>query len=180
MSTLVTSTAQIGTIKDAAGNNTAMSIDTTGRVKTPKTPAFAVRGYGAIQNNATINGLTLATGTDMIYNWTQIDINRDSAFNNSTGIYTVPVAGLYQIQAGYGYKSSSNYLAIRIYATSNDAAAFGYIGTWGNNDNNHTGRQLATIVEATVGQQFGLAMSDSYSNPDTTTSYLWFSAYLIG
>ena len=180
MSDLKVSEVKTDTIKDQAGT-TAITIDTSGRIAMPKVPAFAVRGYGSIQNNATINGLTLASGTDMIYNYTQIDINRDNAFDNTTGIYTVPVAGLYQIQGGFGYKSSSNYLAIRIYATTSDNASFGYIGTWANNDNNHTGRQLATIVEATVGQQFGLAMSDQYSNPSTADkSYLWFSAYMIG
>ena len=174
------STLGIENIEHTNGTS-AMTVDTSGRVAMPKVPAFAVRGYGSIQNNATINGLTLASGTDMIYNYTQIDINRDNAFDNSTGIYTVPVAGIYQVQAGFGYKSSSNYMAIRIYATTSDPNNYGYIGTWANNDNNHTGRQLATIVEATVGQQFGLAMSDQYSNPSTADkSYLWFSAYLVG
>jgi len=174
------STLGIENIEHTNGTS-AMTVDTSGRIAMPKVPAFAVRGYGSIQNNATINGLTLASGTDMIYNYTQIDINRDNAFDNSTGIYTVPVAGLYQIQAGFGYKSSSNYMAIRLFATTSDPTNYGYIGTWANNDNNHTGRQLATIVEATVGQQFGLAMSDQYSNPSTADkSYLWFSAYLIG
>lgn len=174
------STLGIENIEHTNGTS-AMTIDTSGRIKMPKVPAFAVRGFGSIQDGATINGVTLASGQDMIYNYTQIDLNRGNAFNNSTGIYTVPVAGLYQIQAGFGYKSSSNYMAIRIYATSSDAAAFGYIGTWANNDNNHTGRQLATIVEANVGQEFGLAMSDQYSTPSTATvTYLWFSAYLIG
>ena len=174
------STLGIENIEHTNGTS-AMTVDTSGRIAMPKVPAFAVRGYGSIQNNATINGLTLASGTDMIYNYTQIDINRDNAFDNSTGIYTVPVAGIYQVQAGFGYKSSSNYMAIRIYATTSDPNNYGYIGTWANNDNNHTGRQLATIVEATVGQQFGLAMSDQYSNPSTADkSYLWFSAYLVG
>ena len=176
----MSSEIRVNTISHSGGTN-GITIDSSGRIAMPKVPAFAVWGYGSIQNNATINGLTLASGTDMIYNYTQIDINRDNAFNNSTGIYTVPVAGLYQIQGGFGYKSSSNYLAIRIYATTNDPAQYGYIGTWANNDNNHTGRQLATIVEATVGQQFGLAMSDQYSNPSNADkSYLWFSAYMIG
>jgi len=173
------STLGIENIEHTNGTS-AMTVDTSGRIAMPKVPAFAVRGYGSIQNNATINGLTLASGTDMIYNYTQIDINRDNAFDNSTGIYTAPVAGIYQIQAGFGYKNSSNYMAIRLYATTSDAAAFGYVGTWANNDNNHTGRQLATIVEATVGQQFGLAMSDQYSTPSTEKSYLWFSGYLVG
>ena len=95
---------EVTTIKDKTNTNTAISIDTSGRVNIPKVPAFAVRGFGSLQNAATVNGFTVQTGTDIIYNYDSIDINRDSAFNNSTGIYTVPVAGLYQVQAGYGYK----------------------------------------------------------------------------
>ena len=40
MSTLITSTAQIGTIKDAGGSNTGMTINGTGHVLTPNRPAF--------------------------------------------------------------------------------------------------------------------------------------------
>ena len=49
-----------------------------------------------------------------------------------------------------------------------------------NNDNYHTGRHFAHIIEASVGQQFALGMSDTYSNPQTHLFYLWFSAYMIG
>jgi hypothetical protein len=172
---------EVTTIKDKTNTNTAISIDTSGRVNIPKVPAFAVRGFGSIQNAATVNGFTVSAGTDIIYNWTSIDINRDNAFNNSTGIYTVPVAGLYQIQAGFGYKSSSNYMALAIFATSSDHNENGFVKTWANNDNNHTGRQLSTIVEATVGQEFALGMSDTYSTPSTAgIYYLWFSAYMVG
>lgn len=144
-------------------------------------PAFSVRGYGSIQNAATVNGVSIGTGTDIIYNYTTIDINRNDAFNNSTGIYTVPTAGLYQVHAGYGYKTSTNYLGIGLWLTSSDHATNGHIFTWGNNGYNHTGRQLSTIVEATVGQEFALGMSDSYSTPSSGGNYyLWFSGYLIG
>ena len=122
----------------------------------------------------------MSSGTDIIYNWSTIDINRDSAFNNSTGIYTVPVAGLYQIQAGFGYKSSTNYMSLSIFATSSDHNEHGFVKTWANNDNNHTGRHLAVIVNASVGQEFALGMSDTYSTPNTSTYYLWFSAYMVG
>ena len=145
-----------------------------------QTPAFHVRGFGDIQNNATINGITLAAGNDMFYNYQQIDINRDNAFNNSTGIYTVPVAGLYQIQGGFGYKASTNYLAITLFATPNDDTGFGFIRTWANNDNNHTGRELSAVVEASVGQQFGLAATDQFTLPQSNMRYLWFSAFMIG
>ena len=183
MSTLVTSTAQIGTIKNAAGTNNAMTIDTSGRVNIPKIPAFQARGYGTFSSSVSpsVNGVTLGSAYDVIYDYTSVDVNRDNAFSNSTGIYTVPVAGLYHIQAGVGYKSSTNYLALLLFATSSDHAERGYLKTWANNDNNHTGRHMGGIVEASVGQEFALAMSDSYSNPnDTQISYLWFSAYMLG
>ena len=154
-----------------------------GAVTFPNRPAFAVRGYGTFSSSVSpsVNGVTLANGTDVIYNYTSIDINRDNAFNNSTGIYTVPVAGLYQVHAGVGYKSSSNYLGLGLFLTSSDHVNNGYIWTWANNDNNHTGRQLSTIVEATVGQEFAFAMSDSYSNPSNVgIYYTWFSAYMVG
>ena len=67
-----------------------------------------------------------------------------------------------------------------LFLTSSDNATNGTIATWANNDNNHTGRQLSTIVEASVGQEFALGMSDTYSTPNTNAWYCWFSAYLIG
>ena len=151
-----------------------------GAVTFPNRPAFAVRGFGSMQNAATVNGFTVASGTDIIYNYDEVAINRDSAFNNSTGIYTVPVAGMYQVQAGYGYKTSTNYLSLHLFLTANDDTQNGHISTWGNNDNYHTGRHFAHIVEASVGQEFALGMTDLYSTPQTNSIYLWFSAYMIG
>ena len=151
-----------------------------GAVLLPNKPAFSVRGYGSSFHVITVNGVTLHANAQIINNWQSIDINRGNAFNNATGIYTVPVAGLYQLHAGFGYKSSSNYLKLIIYASSSDDSNSGFISTWANNDNNHTGRQLSTIIEASVGQEFACGMSDNYSNPHTTLQYLWFSAYLIG
>ena len=173
------STLGIENIEHTNGTS-ALTVDTSGRINMPKVPAFAVRGYGSIQNAATVNGFTVATGTDIIYNYDEVAINRDSAFDNTTGIYTVPVAGMYQVQAGYGYKNSTNYLSLHLFLTANDDTQNGHLSTWGNNDNYHTGRHFAHIIEASVGQQFALGMSDTYSNPQTHLFYLWFSAYMIG
>ena len=164
------------------GGTTGLTIDSSGRVNIPKVPAFQARGYGAFSDSVspTVNGVTL-NGYNVIYNWQSVDVNRDNAFNNSTGIYTVPVAGLYHIQGGVGYKTSTNYIALLLFATSSDHGERGYLKTWANNDNNHTGRHLGGIVEASVGQEFALAMSDSHSTPNNTEiSYLWFSVFMIG
>ena len=171
---------EVANIKDSTGTNTAMTVDSSGRVAMPKVPAFKCRGFGSLQNGATVNGISIGAGTDIIYNWTSVDINRDNAFNNSTGIYTVPVAGLYHVSAGVGYKSSTNYLLFVLFLTSSDNSTNGNIATWSQNTNQYGGRHLGTIVEASVGQQFALGMSDQYSTPNTNTWYTWFSAYLIG
>lgn len=171
---------EVANIKDSTGTNTAMTVDSSGRLKMPKVPAFSVRGFGSLQNAATVNGVSISTGTDIIYNWTSVDLNRDSAFNNSTGKYIVPVAGLYQVHAGFGYKSSSNYLQFILFLTSSDHSSYGNIAAWADNDTSSHGRQLSTIVEASVGQEFAVGMSDTYSTPSTAVYYSWFSAYLIG
>ena len=145
-----------------------------------QTPAFKCRGFGSLQNGATVNGISIGAGTDIIYNWTSVDINRDNAFNNSTGIYTVPVAGLYHVSAGFGFKSSTNYLMFALFLTSSDNSTNGNIAIWTDNTDQSAGRHLGTTVEASVGQQFALGMSDQYSTPNTSVYYSWFSTYLIG
>ena len=170
---------KVNKIQNSSGTS-ALTIDGSGTVLTPQRPAFSVRGYNSSIREGSVNGVTLHANAQIIYNWQSVVINRGNAFNNSTGIYTVPVAGLYQLHAGVGYKASTNYLKLMIYATSSDADNDGYLATWANNDNNHTGRQMSTIIEASVGQEFAMGMSDVYSTPDTNIAYAWFSAYLIG
>ena len=171
---------EVANIKDSTGTNTAMTVDSSGRLNIPKVPAFKCRGFGSIQNGATVNGISIGAGTDIIYNWDTVDINRDNAFKNSTGKYTVPVAGLYYVSAGFGFKSSSNYLMFVLFLTSSDNSTNGNIAAWSDNDSASHGRHLSTIVEASVGQEFAVGMSDQYSTPNTDTYYSWFSAYLIG
>ena len=76
MSTLITTTAQIGTIKDAAGNATGISIDSSGRVAT-KLEAyghFDLNGnsfssgatMGPFTTTGTLVGITVGTGTGSV------------------------------------------------------------------------------------------------------------------
>ena len=178
------STLRTNTIQDT-GTNTAMTISggTVSFNNAPLTstrPAFAVRGFGSLDSSATVNSISIPNGVDIIYNYDSIDINRGSAFSNSTGKYTVPTAGLYQVHAGFGFKSSTNYIKLILYLTSNDDSLSGHISGWSLNDGQHYNTQLSTIVEASANQEFALGMSDTYSTPYTDKWYLWFSAYLIG
>ena len=84
MSTLITSTAQIGTIKDSGGNATAMTIDSTGRVFKPQTPFISLLRDvdGDYANGNTIDGFR---------------VSDSRGITHSSGVMTVPVAGLYYI-----------------------------------------------------------------------------------
>ena len=175
----MTSIIKVNNIQNSSGTS-ALTIDGSGTVLTPQRPAFSVRGFGSLDSSATVNSISIPNGVDIIYNYDSIDINRDNAFSNSTGKYTVPVAGLYQIHSGFGFKSSTNYIKLILYLTSNDDSLSGHISGWSLNDGQHYNTQLSTIVEASVGQEFALGMSDTYSTPYTDKWYLWFSAYLIG
>ena len=91
MSTLITTTAQIGTIKDAGGTS-AMTIDSSGRVFRSVIPhIFAVRrdasggGYVTVGNGAKYEFNTM--------------IESGGGFALSSGMVQIPVTGLYQFTA---------------------------------------------------------------------------------
>ena len=70
-----------------------ITVSGTGGVSTPNLPAFRVYG------NGTTNGLNVTTNGDGILNannWA-VDYNQGSYLNSSTGVFTAPIAGLYQV-----------------------------------------------------------------------------------
>lgn len=87
----------VDTIKDGANTNTAMTIDSTGRILTPARPAFS----GTHINSAGNTGLT----GDIIMNTEDFDIGGN--YDSSTGIYTVPVTGIYRYSFSGFFANSS-------------------------------------------------------------------------
>lgn len=109
MSTLITTTAQIGTIKDAGGNATAMTIDSSGRIASPQTPCF----FAYMSGGSYYPDTTTSTPTPL--NSTLVNIQ--NCWNTSTYKFTAPIAGTYQINWGITFLDSDNarYVASRIY-----------------------------------------------------------------
>ena len=58
-----------------------------GAVLFPNRPAFKCRGYGGMLASQVVNGVTVHSNSSIIFNWNVVDINRDNAFNNTTGRY---------------------------------------------------------------------------------------------
>ena len=82
---IATTELDLATIKDSSGTNTAMTIDSTGRILTPARPAFRAR------NDAT-SSATSVTGI-IVFNVEDFDIGGN--YDTSNGRFTAPVAGIY-------------------------------------------------------------------------------------
>ena len=174
MSTLITTTAQIGTIKDAGGNNTAMTIDSTGRVFRPVLPAWRVQ-LNSTQNissnsvvvafdNSSVNGCFIQGGCSL-----------------SAGVITVPVAGVYQVNASVRYQNT-NGAYIELYMRINTSTSHRSYHIVGNAD--------STYHSLSMGHVFKLAANDTVDllvNAQGDTSWLvqggslsTFSGFMIG
>ena len=104
----------------------AMQIDGTGAITTPNNPAFMNR-YGATNSNATGDGtwVTLIGNTEVY--------DRNSDHNASTGGFTAPVAGLYQMGVGIyleGLLSTHTQCHITLTSTNSGGIKSGYINPW--------------------------------------------------
>jgi hypothetical protein len=79
----MSSILKVSSIQDPTNSNTAMSIDSSGRILTPARPAFHFR------RNASMS----ASG-DVTYTHTEFNIGNHA--NQSTGVFTAPIDGIYQ------------------------------------------------------------------------------------
>ena len=187
----MSSILKVNEIQDVSTGNTAMTIDNSGRVLHSVKPSFMAVGY---QNetsdfttgseSATVNGIT-PSGNNLIYNYRTIHHNSGNHFNNSSGRFTCPVAGLYLVTAHVGYKDASNYLGLGLFATPNDSAVLGHVFAWSQDNNNHDCLTLNAHVVASVGQQFLLVLRGNYAHPAGASNsadqyYFHFGASFLG
>jgi hypothetical protein len=80
-----------GTIKDATGTNTGITIDSSGRVLLPQVPCCHVRLTTSNSQDTSNPYTTLATNIK----FDSIELNQGSCYSASTGAFTCPVAGVY-------------------------------------------------------------------------------------
>tara|TARA_A100001388_G_scaffold271248_1_gene249780 strand:+ start:1656 stop:2480 length:825 start_codon:yes stop_codon:yes gene_type:complete len=101
-----TTELDLATIKDSTGTNTAMTIDSTGRVFTPARPQFyAYDGSAAWQSLASFHQVVFP---NTLY-------NVGNHYSTSTGYFTAPVDGLYSFSGKLYLNNTNNssyYIAI--------------------------------------------------------------------
>jgi len=103
----MTSILKVSTLQDPTNSNTALSIDTSGRVTTPARPAF--RSYGS-------GGSWVSFGTGKVTTMTTVDYNIGGHYDSTDCEFTAPIDGLYHIHGRFyvnnGSTISSFYIMI--------------------------------------------------------------------
>ena len=96
------STLKVGTIQDHANSNTAISIDSSGRVTLPQRVAFQAK-------KSDTSTLSANSSSNITFNTTDL---AHASWNGTT--FTAPVAGKYFFSYTFQYKCTSGYLQVEL------------------------------------------------------------------
>jgi len=170
MSTLITSTAQIGTIKDAGGNNTAISIDSAGRVLNPNAVGWFVYK----------NAIQVASGANEVVTWQGVRLNQGSGFQTSGGNvnkFVAPVHGLYTCAATLLSVNDNLDHDIRLFVNSDT-----HVRTRNGQSTAHETYSIGWVGELNANDTLHLAISASGRSCYGDTSNYWttWCGHLIG
>tara|TARA_A100001388_G_scaffold271248_1_gene249778 strand:+ start:260 stop:1099 length:840 start_codon:yes stop_codon:yes gene_type:complete len=171
----------LATIKDSAGSNTAMTIDSSGRILTPVRPAFSV----------SLN----ASGSSGVQNVVQFDLvntNVGSHYDTSNHRFVAPIAGLYHFSftslgcgnTSGGLLATNTPVSAQIQRSTDNgssysafASSYGYFPS----TTSYPNINCSGTIELTAGDYVqlnivaGFAYSDSSGNYDPR-----FSGFLVG
>ena len=115
MSTLITTTAQIGTIKDAGGNATAMTIDSAGKA-TVSQNVFN-RNNSVVLRGFYLNAMQTSTGsTATLTNWSEMNsaskgfkpVGVANGVTVSSGLFSFAVTGVYRCSATFHVSTNND------------------------------------------------------------------------
>ena len=159
------STLKVGTIQDHANSTTAMTIDSGGRILQPEKPHFHV---------SKTNGHVGAQTTIL---WNNVIRDTESAYNASTGLYTIPsgLTGLWWFGASVlAHTTPYTEITLRAGATS----VFNNRNASPNNVNSSA--TVTGAYYATAGDELLIRTEASSSAYGTGSQFSFWTGYFIG
>lgn len=156
-----TTELDLATIKDSTGTNTAMTVDSSGRVTTPARPAFSATAS---------TSFNMTSGT-IPYDAEQFDIGGN--YNASTYKFTCPVAGIYSFSFSY-YAVNLTTARASLYKNTSLYA----IGNRVETNGSHPSTTSTIVMQCSVNDEIYVGWQEG--SVHIAPAYNHFSGYLIG
>lgn len=120
----MTSILKVDNIQNASGTS-ALTIDSSGRVKQPN----GVFVYAQLTTSNAQDGTHPYTTTNTDIRFDEVKVNRGSAYTESNGRFTAPVAGIYRFHVNLLKTNTTLDTYLSVYKNGSDALVAAYNGT---------------------------------------------------
>ena len=164
---------QFQTQNDAQTNAVSrLVLDSSGRVTMPYQPRFS--GVGFAGAGSVNGGLTNFT-------WTTVHVNDGNHFNNTTGLFTCPVAGKYLVQFFFNRRATYTNWSGATIQKNNSSQLTGWFPL-NTSDANYSYAPvgISLILSCSANDTIGLSYFNAYSLPSSDTTANSGSIMLIG
>ena len=156
---------KVNTIQDATNSNTAMNIDSSGRVLTPTRPSFFV-----VKDSSQTSG---SSDEQVTWDTVQLDVGNNFASN----VFTVPVTGVYFISCMWLSFDDNHQLDVAIRVNSTIAIRSRNAGGTGHETTTATLIRSLTANDTVEVRILSNGRTMYGSSSDTWTTFM---GYLIG